>query len=203
MSPPLPGAFSTYGEGVGAAERGSDAITPGARGAGSGRRAAAIFSAGRSGASVPMPAEKMAVDGPEQVRLGRAGPERGAAADRGLLGSRRAAAGLCWAWVWSGPGGHRDSAGLVSASPRGWGPTGACGRPWGCGTRLREGVGKGKGRAGTVRPGAGGAGPLGLLLGTGPGQQEVGGWVGGKAGIQDLTQGGRRGKWGPEGQHRH
>lgn len=74
------------------------------------------------------------------------------AVGRGVLGSRYAAAGLCWDRIWSGPGGRRDSAGLASASPRGRGPTGAWGRPWGV---RDEGPGEGREEVGTVGRGGG------------------------------------------------
>lgn len=59
-------------------------------------------------------------DGGGRARAGAAGPGGDemelSGDDRGVLGPRRAAPGLCCDRMWSGPGGSRDSAGLASAS---------------------------------------------------------------------------------------
>lgn len=166
-------------------------VTPSrqAREAGSGRRAAAIFSAGRSGAGVSMPAEKMAVDGPEQVRPGWSGVRPPVA---GCLGRAVLPRGS------AGPGCGRGLAGTVTRRSRLSLPEGAGGRPGPgtglgeCGTRIQEGI---------VRRGKGCVGGDGETRR----ERELGGccwalgwggrrWVGGKARTRDLTREGWRGK---------
>lgn len=147
-----------------------------------------------------MPAEKMAVDGPEQVRTGPGGARPPAP---GALGCRRAAAGLRGDGVGSGPGGRRDSAGLASGSAGGRGLPGARGRT---GLRERRG-GKGE-RGGGCGESRGGTGVPGLLWGTGPGRPMAGkgvpgGYPGsseGKRGAASEPDRGRGGFRGPRGQ---
>lgn len=71
-----------------------------------------------------MPAEKMAVDGPEQVRAGRSGvqPPAAGCSVRAVLPRGSA-----------GPGSGRGLAVAVTrrVSPRGQGPTGVWGKAWG------------------------------------------------------------------------